>query len=200
MKQAVRLVALSLAAAGAAACSSDPKVAVEARLGERPLAGVPVRLLPYDRDAILDSLAAAAETPEPTIPPELIEQLRNLEAGAEPVKLPGDSALPVAVLHEQVRARADSIRQARRAWAERTYAPFGEIARARREAAELEELADTTNASGRAEFNAPPGRWWVNARYRLPYSQLRWNIPVRVTGDSTVVTLDQGSATERPEL
>lgn len=36
-----------------------------------PLANLPIRLLPYDRDAIFDSLATAYAEPEPTIPAEL---------------------------------------------------------------------------------------------------------------------------------
>lgn len=37
-----------------------------------PLAGLQVRLLPYDRDAIFDSLTQAAATPQPPIPDSLL--------------------------------------------------------------------------------------------------------------------------------
>ena len=39
----------------------------------RPLADMEIRLYPFDRDAVFDSLAAAAATPEPEIPAELLE-------------------------------------------------------------------------------------------------------------------------------
>ena len=39
----------------------------------RPLSDMEVRLYPFDRDAVFDSLAAAAATPEPEIPTELLE-------------------------------------------------------------------------------------------------------------------------------
>ncbi len=74
------LVLLSaLAPLGLAACSS-PEVVAEASLAQegsaepQALSDLPVRLLPYDRDAIFDSLAAVAETPEPQIPPEILQQ------------------------------------------------------------------------------------------------------------------------------
>lgn len=199
MKRAVRLLALCLAAA-APACDAEPEVVVVARVDGRPAAGVPIRLLPYDRAAILDSLAAAAGEPEPRVPPELVQALRNLEAGASPVKLAADSLVSAAVVADRIRAQADSLRAARRAWAERAYAPFEEIARRRRETAEREELADTTDPSGRATFRVPPGRWWVSAAYRLPFSELRWSVPVRIAGDSTVVVLDAASAITQPAL
>ena len=50
----------------------------------RPLADMEIQLLPFDRDAIFDSLAGEADTPEPEIPPDLLEaQNRVAEAQAE---------------------------------------------------------------------------------------------------------------------
>jgi hypothetical protein len=50
----------------------------------RPLSELEIQLLPYDRDAIFDSLAGEAATPEPEIPPDLLEaQNRVAEAQAE---------------------------------------------------------------------------------------------------------------------
>jgi hypothetical protein len=46
-----------------------------------PVAGLEVRALPYDRDALFDSLRAAYGTPEPEVPPEL-SQLRDSIAAA----------------------------------------------------------------------------------------------------------------------
>lgn len=64
---------------GATACS-QPRVSVDARLaGESAAAGspvrdLPIRLLPYDRAAILDSLRSDAKQPEPAPPPDLVAQ------------------------------------------------------------------------------------------------------------------------------
>ena len=50
----------------------------------RPLSDLEVQLLPYDRDAIFDSLAGEASAPEPEIPADLLEaQNRVAEAQAE---------------------------------------------------------------------------------------------------------------------
>lgn len=70
-----------------AACS-EPEVVVQAELTQEgaaapePVADIPVRLLPYDRDALIDSLTSAARQPEPQIPPNLAQQrdtLRQLQ-------------------------------------------------------------------------------------------------------------------------
>lgn len=69
---------------GTAACG-QPEVVVEARLpqqgqeGAAPLAELPIRLLPYDRDAIFDSLEAAAPEPEPAIPPDILEAQQRVQ-------------------------------------------------------------------------------------------------------------------------
>ncbi len=39
----------------------------------RPVSGLEVRLYPFDRDVVFDSLTAAAETPEPAIPDSLLQ-------------------------------------------------------------------------------------------------------------------------------
>jgi hypothetical protein len=62
-----------------AACG-QPQLTVEAAIptegdgGMLTLRDLPVRLLPYDRDAIFDSLERAAAEPEPAIPPEILAQ------------------------------------------------------------------------------------------------------------------------------
>lgn len=74
------LVMLSALAPLALAACNDPEVVVQASYAEegaterRTLADLPVRLLPYDRDAIFDSLEAAYPEPEPPIPPEVLQQ------------------------------------------------------------------------------------------------------------------------------
>lgn len=46
----------------------------------RPISDLEVMLLPYDRDAIFDSLASAFGTPEPEIPQELAEAREAIQA------------------------------------------------------------------------------------------------------------------------
>ncbi|HEV2736631.1 MAG TPA: hypothetical protein VGV85_17415 [Longimicrobiaceae bacterium] len=194
---AVLLGSLALAACG----DGGPRVAVRTDLDGAPIADLPVRLLPYDRDEVLDSLAEAAETPEPAIPPELLQQLQGLAAEERVARQRGDTALArFQAMRRAVFARADSLRSARRAWVQDAFEPFDSLAARRAEAADREELADTTDASGTVGFSAEPGRWWVYARYTLPYSELYWNFPVEVTGDSTVVRLSRANARERPFL
>ena len=83
MKRYLVLVALftPIVAAG---CGS-PEVVAEAAItdeatGERlALSDLPVRLLPYDRDAIFDSLQAAYPDPEPPIPQEILAQQQAVQ-------------------------------------------------------------------------------------------------------------------------
>ncbi len=87
MKRALALPAVVLLL-GTVACS-DPQVVAEAAIaqedtGERlALQGLPIRLLPYDRDAIFDSLEAAHPTPEPPIPPDLLQQQQAVNEARE---------------------------------------------------------------------------------------------------------------------
>ncbi|CAN5741636.1 hypothetical protein BH23GEM6_BH23GEM6_07490 [soil metagenome] len=75
----VLVMLFALAPLALAACGS-PQVVVETSFAEegaterRILSDLPVRLLPYDRDAIFDSLEAAYPEPEPSIPPEVLQQ------------------------------------------------------------------------------------------------------------------------------
>ena len=60
----------------------------------RPLGDLEIQLLPYDRDAIFDSLAGEAATPEPEIPADLLEaQNQVAEAQAEWQRLESEWSL-----------------------------------------------------------------------------------------------------------
>jgi hypothetical protein len=174
-----------LAPSTLAGCGGGPKVVVEAMGVDPatrqtiPLADLPVRLLPYDRDAIFDSLTAASRTPEPVLPPP-------------PAAEASDSAAALSA------PNLDSLRAARRAWAATTFAPFDSIARARTKASRRAELADTTDAAGAASFRAEPGRWWIYARYVLPDRELYWNIPLEVGSTGARVRLTPANAESRP--
>ena len=47
------------------------------------LSDIEVRLVPFDRDAVFDSLTTAYGTPEPEVPPELIERRSEVQAANE---------------------------------------------------------------------------------------------------------------------
>lgn len=194
---------VSFALIVAAACGSEPVVVVQASLDEagatRTLEGLPVRLLPYDRDDIFDSLAGQTDEPEPAFSPELLQQLSRIDSleQAEPA---GSDSLRAANLafRRAVLAQVDSVRAARAAWAETAYRGFDEAVAERIEEAGRQEVVDTTGAGGVARIAAAPGKWWLYARYALPRYELYWNVPVEFTGDSTVVRLTRANAEVRP--
>lgn len=82
MRRVVLMLVAAVLAGGAAACGGTD-VVVLAQLEEVDataegqagvaLGNLPVRLLPYDRDALFDSLAQAHPTPEPQIPDTIFE-------------------------------------------------------------------------------------------------------------------------------
>jgi hypothetical protein len=241
-----------------AACG-QPQLTVEAAIptngdgGTLTLADLPVRLLPYDRDVIFDSLENAAAEPEPTIPPEILQQqqqvheaqtqwrqaeerwntvrdsLRTLATSMRTMEGQGLRATPqyrqaferfgtlegeerqvkqrmdnafarFDQLQRTTLAQADSIRVVRDAWAERAFADYDRVVAARLKQMGRDEQADTTNSAGVATFRAPGGRWWVYARYTLPYEELYWNVPVEVGGDGAQIRLTRENAQIRPVL
>jgi len=199
MKRSVWVLAL-LVSAGA--CGGGENVVVRASLGEgQPVADLPVRLIPYDRQGILDSLAAAEESPEPHLPKDALEQLRRLQAEEARARQQGDAA-GVARIGAQRRgylAQLDSVRKARAKWLDDRREAFEESAKDRN-AKGFPEKSDTTDARGRAAFAADEGRWWAVAQYVLPDEILEWSVPVRVHADrdSTVVRLDRSNAKSEP--
>ncbi len=259
MKRALSVVIALVLPLVLGACPRGPEVVVHAQaeaLGaEQPvnLADLPVRLIPYDRDAIFDSLEAAYPEPEPAIPPEILQQqqevqqaqaewgaaserwgevrdslralsnemqrmtqqglrgtpqyqqafrdFERLEAEERRQQQLRDAAFQrFTSMQEEVIARADSIRVVREAWADRAYADFDRAVDERLQALRREEHADTTDANGSVRFRVPRGRWWVYARYTLPYEELYWNLPIEVADDSVRVDLRRDNAAVRPVL
>lgn len=93
MRRVVLILATALTAVATAACGGGD-VAVIAQLegastgtqetGEVALGSLPVRLLPFDRDAVFDSLAQAYPEPEPEIPDTILAlQQRVIETQGE---------------------------------------------------------------------------------------------------------------------
>lgn len=198
-----RIPALLVLALLASACGSGPKVVIRAELSEggEPIADLPVRLVPYDRQALMDSLAKEVDTPEPTVPQELVLALRNLEAEERTVRSRGDTAVARWTAQRRAfTAQADSIRKARQAWTDTAFRGYDDAVKERVTAAGLSEQVDTTDTSGRAALSAEAGQWWISARYVLPDAELEWNLPVTVSGDSVVVRLTRKNARERPYL
>ncbi len=214
----------------------------------RPISDLEVRLVPFDRDAVFDSLANAADQPEPEIPDSVMQaqtavrdaQIRwqNLEVRWNSLRdnlqtlsdeLDGMSRAQgqyrvlfreyedadreyqrverqkvgafeaFTTLQASSLAAAEENRLLREQWADEAFAEVGEILAAKHAEAGRETVTDTTNAQGVVVFTAPPGSWWVSARYRGPFSEFYWNIPVTLPkGEPIQVQLTTDKADERP--
>jgi hypothetical protein len=193
---------LAVLVAAAACGGGSDNVVVRASLDEaggQPVADLPVRLLPYDRQAILDSLAAEDEQPEPGFPPGALDRLRSLQAAAAAVKPAGDSApARAAAQRRALLAQYDSIRKARDKWLEDRREDFEQAVKERTSRTGFVEKNDTSDARGRAGFSVDAGKWWVVARYVLPDEVLEWQIPVTARDDSTVIRLTRKNARSEP--
>ncbi len=216
------------------------------------LSDIEVQLIPFDRDAVFDSLASAYGTPEPPIPQELIDEraavqeanqvwqqnttrwqtirdtLVALSAAMEQFS-PGESRYAVLFLEwqdwdEQLAgaeramnssfdrfdelqqgtiAASDSVRLLQDMWADDAFAEVGIVFDAKSRASGLDWAVDTTDASGvaRNNFRVAPGRYWVHARYELPYTELYWNVPIDVQGGEPMTfVLSRANAEERIKL
>jgi|GEM_PF-1427902 len=201
MKRPLWGIALLLAAA---ACGGETdNVVVRASLGPggtQPVADLPVRLLPYDRRAILDSLGAEDDSPLPKFPADAMERLRMLQAEAARVKPRGDSAAArVEAQRRVLMAQMDSVRKAREKWLEDRREDFEAAVKERTTNTGATEHTDTTDAKGRASFAVDPGRWYAVSRYVLPDAVLEWQVRVNAEkSDSSTVRLTRQNAREEP--
>jgi hypothetical protein len=99
--------------------------------------------------------------------------------------------------------QSDSIRIMRDNWGDEAFADIGEVFVAKLRASGLSAVADTTDANGVARTNlkVKPGKYWVYARYDLPYTELYWNVPITVEkGDPVQIMLNRDNAKERIKL
>jgi hypothetical protein len=89
----------------------------------------------------------------------------------------------------------------REQWADQAFAHVDSVMATKMDQAGRKEVVDTTSSTGVAIFNVKTGKWWVYARYSLPYNELYWNVPIDVTrGKPTVVILNRSNAQVRPKL
>lgn len=214
-----------------------------------PLSGVEILVIPFDRDAIFDSLGQAFSEPEPPIPDsilvlqEAIAEAQDAWQTAESqwntvrdsLKVISDRLQRMSrasgeyrvlfndfndlearegqldrrrqetfnrftSLQSQVAQQSEEVRIRRAQWADEAFADVDEVFDARVEELGREIQVDTLGAGGVATFQLPAGEWWVHGRYELPYSELYWNVPVTVEGDSTHVRLSRENAQVRPKL
>jgi hypothetical protein len=216
----------------------------------RALGDLEIRMFPYDRDGIFDSLMAVATTPEPPIPDSVLDA-QNQVAAAQQVwrdtearwgilrdtlQTLGDELDQMSRTQAQYRilfrdfgtlegelatvererdaafeeftglqaasiAAAEETRLIREQWADEAFAEVGSVILLHERASGLPTLADTTDASGLAMFEARAGGYWVSARYELPYTELYWNVPITVIGgEPQQVRLTRENAAVRPKL
>jgi hypothetical protein len=216
----------------------------------RPLDNMPVQLLPYDRDAIFDSMGAAAERPEPPIPDTLLaaqsavaaaqeewraaeaewntlrDELQSISAELETLSR-GEARYRLLFndfrdkegrlnaveremnqaferfteLQQGTIAEIERVRIIRDEWADEAFTDVNQVITLKIEAAGLEPVEDTTDASGMVTIEAPPGDYWVHARHELPFNELYWNLPVSLVGGEPVeIRLNRETAQLRPKL
>lgn len=247
---------LAAAACGPAQVVVTVEVAQESPEGEgmvtQPVPNIEIQLLPFDRDLVFDSLAAAYGTPEPPIPQELLDAreevaqaqqtwqqaesrwgalrdtLQKLNATMEQYsrgearyvalynewrefdsqlgrveRQRNDAFQRFDELQKATIRQSDSIRILKENWGDEAFADVDAVFTAKLQESGLPAVADTTDANGVARNNleVKPGKYWVYARYALPYTELYWNVPIEVTrGDPNQVTLSRENAEERIKL
>ncbi len=214
------------------------------------LADLPVHLLPFDRDAVFDSLTKVSSQPEPQIPDSLLQlqqqiasaqeqwqdaenswaqardslktisdRLKSLSRGSPEYRVLFQDFDAVDQREKTARQRMDQafarftelqsrfsaqsqeIKAQRDAWGNDAFASVDSVFQAKMDAMGRDEMTDTTNAAGAAVFHPKKGKWWVYARYELPYTELYWNVPVEVGGgDPIQIILSRDNAQKRPKL
>ena len=260
MRRRNLLLAMGLLLAAAACGPAQVVVTVEQTVDNpeggattRPISGIEVTLLPYDRDAVFDSMEAAYPTKQPAIPQDLMDArdsvrvaqekwqaatarwgtLRDtLQKITEAMKKYSRGEAQYVVMYKDFQAfdselgrverekdnyfkkfdslqkgtlhASDSVRIVRENWADSAFADVDDVLTAKLQESGLQAVTDTTDASGVAngeQFNVKPGKYWVTARYELPYTELYWNVPIEVKrGEPNEIKLTKENAKERVKL
>ena len=255
MKRLLLILATGFGAALLGACGGG-EVIIQAETATREggeviaLQDLEIQLLPYDRDAIFDSLTQAFPEPEPPIPDTLLRlqeavaqaqgewqaaetrwaavrdslqriskqmeglsrdqaeylvlfrEFNDLEPQEQQLQRRMDSAFKnFDELQKELLAQSQAVKIARDEWADEAFASVDEVFLAKLKETGREIVVDTTGATGVARVSVKPGKWWVHARYDLPYTELYWNIPIDVQrGDPVQVQLTQETAEVRRKL
>jgi hypothetical protein len=90
-------------------------------------------------------------------------------------------------------SRSESLRTAIRQWEDSTYRGYDSIVENLTKARRREQITDTTDATGWAQFTIPPGNWWLYARAwdtSDPNAEWYWNLPVE--GDTVLLSSRTG--------
>lgn len=135
---------------------------------------------------------------------QLFEEFTRFEAELDRVEAETKAAFAeFSELQLATLRQSDSLRLLRDAWSDEAFVDADAVLLARLRASGLEARTDTTGSTGVASENlkVKPGRYWVHARYELPFTELYWNVPVQVErGEPVQVRLTRANAQERIKL
>jgi hypothetical protein len=143
--------------------------------------------LSYLASQLRDSLDSQGSRPDKT----LADSLRSLERQVDRARVELDRA------RAQFVSRSESLRTAVRRWEDSTYQGYDSIVQRITQERGRDAATDTTDQTGWAHFQLPPGRWWIYARAwdtADPNSEWYWNLPVE---DDTVL-LSSRTGQRRP--
>ncbi len=101
-------------------------------------------------------------------------------------------------LQSAYRTKADSFNAVVLGWGDEAFEGFSAIVDSLLEARGVQELYDTTDASGWAYFDVPSGQWWIYTRYELPFQEMYWNVAYRSEGGADTLALSTTNAELRP--
>ncbi len=93
--------------------------------------------------------------------------------------------------------RADSFSAVLAAWENTAFESYAQIVDSLSEALG-EELVDTTDANGWANFTVPRRPWWVHTRAELVFEELYWNVAYQSAGGADTLVLNSANAQVRP--
>lgn len=132
----------------------------------------------------------------------LFNEFNDLEAEYEAAERTKDAAFDrFDRLQQETFSDLEEYRAVLMGWEEQAFAPYGEVVGLKLQLSGQEIFADTTDATGRADFEADPGDWWIYARYPLATEELYWNEPVNLErGDPIQVPLNRSNAEVRDIL
>ena len=132
----------------------------------------------------------------------LFNEFNDLEAEYAAAEVTKDEAFDrFDRLQQATFAELEEFRAILMGWEEQAFTPYGEVVGMKLQLSGMEILVDTTDATGRADFAADPGEWWIYARYPFATEEIYWNEPVTLErGDPIEVPLTRQNAQVRDIL